>query len=56
LLSNHSEEIQNLTPTARKLESKLEEEKRQMAEDTVEELNQVQTHGFVYGVFSLASN
>ncbi|XP_075292666.1 IQ domain-containing protein E isoform X3 [Opisthocomus hoazin] len=35
-----SEEIQNLTPTARKLESKLEEEKRQMAEDTVEELNQ----------------
>lgn len=40
--SNHSEEIQNLTQKVGKLELKLEEEKRQMAEDTVEKLNKVQ--------------
>ncbi|XP_076207630.1 IQ domain-containing protein E isoform X2 [Aptenodytes patagonicus] len=34
-----SEEIQNLTQKVGKLESKLEEEKRQMAEDTMEKLN-----------------
>ncbi|XP_009986383.1 PREDICTED: IQ domain-containing protein E, partial [Tauraco erythrolophus] len=34
-----SEEIQDLTQKARKLESKLEEGKRQMAEDTMENLN-----------------
>ncbi|XP_065706753.2 IQ domain-containing protein E isoform X4 [Patagioenas fasciata] len=35
----HSEEIQNLTLKVEKLESKLEEEKRQMAEDAMEKLN-----------------
>ncbi|XP_054246843.1 IQ domain-containing protein E [Indicator indicator] len=34
-----SEEIQNLTQKVGKLESELEEEKRQMAEDTIEEIN-----------------
>ncbi|KAM7091125.1 IQ domain-containing protein E isoform 2-T2 [Ciconia maguari] len=34
-----SEEMQNLTQKVGKLESKLEEEKRQMAEDTMEKLN-----------------
>lgn len=41
--SDHSEEIQNLTQKVGKLESKLEEEKRQMAEDTTQKLNKVQT-------------
>ncbi|XP_064887530.1 IQ domain-containing protein E isoform X1 [Columba livia] len=35
----HSEEIQNLTLKVEKLESKLEEEKRQMAKDAMEKLN-----------------
>lgn len=42
--SNHSEEIQNLTQKVGKLELKLEEEKRQIGEDTVEKLNKVQPH------------
>lgn len=51
--SDHSEEIQNLTQKVGKLESKLEEEKRQMAEDTMQKLNKVQT-GFAcsFWVFS----
>ncbi|XP_042654289.1 IQ domain-containing protein E isoform X4 [Tyto alba] len=39
LLLNKDEEIQNLTQKVGKLESKLEEEKRQTAEDTMEKLN-----------------
>ncbi|XP_015498535.1 IQ domain-containing protein E isoform X2 [Parus major] len=39
LLLSKDEEIQNLTQKVGKLELKLEEEKRQMAEDTVEKLN-----------------
>lgn len=42
--SNNSEEIQNLTQKVGKLELKLEEEKIQMTEDTVENLNKVQLH------------
>lgn len=39
--SNCSEEIQNLTQKVGKLESKLEQEKSQIAEDTMEKLNKV---------------
>ncbi|XP_071617601.1 IQ domain-containing protein E isoform X13 [Heliangelus exortis] len=39
LLLNKDEDIQNLTQKVGKLESKLEEEKRQIAEDTMEKLN-----------------
>lgn len=53
--SRHSEEIQNLTLKVEKLESKLEEEKRQMAKDAMEKLNKVQTYVCVWlvtcGVF-----
>lgn len=51
--SNHSEEIQNLTQKVGKLELKLEEEKRKMAEDTVEELNKVEPHFCWFFSFSL---
>lgn len=53
--SRHTEEIKNLTQNVGKLESKLEEEKRQMAEDAMEKLIKVQTYVCVWlvicGVF-----